>query len=1324
MSKVYAILLGLVFALVCAPSRAAISVWSGAADNKWNTTSANWTRGGTPGQAYVDGDTVVFDDSSSVTNINIEITVNPGSVLITNATKTYTFTNAIIGGAGSLVKSGSGAAYFGSQLAGSSFYTNSLLFSGGTTISNGVLGYVIGTNASGSYATGGSPIGFGTGSIRLDGVLATLQLTAGTNLSAAVVLTNDLVIGPNGGIATLTKGTGSSPQINLSGNISLYGNFSITNCGNLGTGQGGNTGAVWRVLTPGITRVYNSCTVTVEGASASLGVRGIWAQNIQEVGGSQQLTLAGGIQVNMVDFIGDNTGLTGGIVVQKNGGVETGPLVFTSTNAMGGGGFTVRSNAYAGLAFNFSAAVVSGMSYENDAVLGIDSNSSANIDFSAIGKDVWLGSVRGATYSGTLTPFGTTYKLGGGFNTNWPPLILANTNALTGARMLLVGGPTNSLLMPGNVVLAAPNNYSGGTEITGNIRSRGGSVGNALLTVRSADALGSGPITLRQWQIGAPSLFFDAPVPVILTNSIILTGSVSSVALFTTNKLILRGPLTVYGTNSLSISPSSLGQPIVVFDQASAGQPVTFATGGRISQDNGIFDPGSVANFPTNIGYRQNSGGTLVLSPGFMWGDFVTNRAGVNNSEPPAGQYQALGYAARGATQIIDDSGSYQASLTGSPWLTGPNLGSEIRDTDGSFYANAPLKITRTITTSNKEYTVSMASMGPGYTNSSSFGVCHEYAGRITGIGVLCFANRSGVTVNFGQMPELVLSGTNNWTGGYNGNFSTGHYYATGPGGIAIIGSTGPYGFIRFDGNSSLPTGNGGRLAYLMAMNRTTSKGNMGYLLTGGVTERVYSLPAGYVFLLGGQDNTSAMLGAAAGRATLTNSTVQIFLGNTWGAANSTNQYLQLAVRDATSVFTLGSVEGAVKLVNVYGTGNADKTGWWDTSSNATPMVDRNLGSNTRIDKYGAGMLVLSNVVYTMMDGTSDVATNFTWQIGSDRSMRFFEGVVKETGSGTNNSLRNHKFVMKGGIYGVVSDWTPTVGTNAAQLSCESTRDTAWGFSAYNGNRTINARPATGTLLRWGQTVSSASYFLYDGVILTLNAPDAEGELTFGASDVDIDLSNTSANPREFTVWSTNYAARIACAIKNTQTGVGAGQLVKNGPGRLILSALTNTYNGLTSISNGTLTVNGLLTASTNGITVYTGAALEGTGTLNRAVSVANGATLAAGAGAGLTGTLTISSNLVLTSGATLAVDFTSSGNDQVVVRGTGAIDLTGCSLSVIVPAGDTPPGGNVTILWAPNATISGTFTSITRGYKVSISDDGHYLYLRKNSPGFIFRAQ
>jgi autotransporter-associated beta strand protein len=115
-------------------------------------------------------------------------------------------------------------------------------------------------------------------------------------------------------------------------------------------------------------------------------------------------------------------------------------------------------------------------------------NATENVDFNAAGfTAAGLGAVGAVAYSGTLTPSGATYRLGGGGGT----LTMSLADALTGARSLVVNG---------NVTLPAANNFAGGTTLNAGVLALGtdSSIGNGALTLgggalQSADG---GPRTL------------------------------------------------------------------------------------------------------------------------------------------------------------------------------------------------------------------------------------------------------------------------------------------------------------------------------------------------------------------------------------------------------------------------------------------------------------------------------------------------------------------------------------------------------------------------------------------------------------------------------------------------------------------------------------------------------------------------------------------------------------------------------------------------------------------------------------------------------------
>jgi autotransporter-associated beta strand protein len=184
----------------------------------------------------------------------------------------------------------------------------------------------------------------------------------------------------------------------------------------------------------------------------------------------------------------------------------------------------------------------------------------------------------------------------------------------------------------------------------------------------------------------------------------------------------------------------------------------------------------------------------------------------------------------------------------------------------------------------------------------------------------------------------------------------------------------------------------------------------------------------------------------------------------------------------------------------------------------------------------------------------------------------------------------------------------------------------------------------------------------------------------------------------------------------------GTSNLVKIGGGILDLTG-ANTYSGSTTISNGTLLVDG--TSGNGAVTVMTNTTLGGIGTISGAVTVNNGGHTLPGGYLGNTAgaTTTVSANLTYNTGA--EADFnlsgsSGSGNGQIVVNNGGTlrgnnvaiginltdpntnIDTTADYVLFNVNAGTIASGFPLTPKWiGPQPTNAANFTIVNSGSQI-----------------------
>jgi autotransporter-associated beta strand protein len=245
---------------------------------------------------------------------------------------------------------------------------------------------------------------------------------------------------------------------------------------------------------------------------------------------------------------------------------------------------------------------------------------------------------------------------------------------------------------------------------------------------------------------------------------------------------------------------------------------------------------------------------------------------------------------------------------------------------------------------------------------------------------------------------------------------------------------------------------------------------------------------------------------------------------------------------------------------------------------------------------------------------------------------------------------------------------------------------------------------ASGSIMASGGARTIGNAIQYGGV---------SGTVTFGTSGTNpITFTGAFSLQGQDSTGNTNRTVNIANSAVSTFAGViGDGGLncgfTKTGSGIMALTA-TETYTGPTTVSAGTLQVDGTLSSSSL-VTVSSGGNLGGTGTVGSPVTVAVGGAIAPGDSA--IGTLTVNN---YTNAGSLKIEVDRSQtqkSDKIVVNGTavingGSIIVTNIGTSALaagdvfqVFGGAVATGGNITnisgggtgVAWINSLATNGT---------------------------------
>jgi autotransporter-associated beta strand protein len=468
-------------------------------------------------------------------------------------------------------------------------------------------------------------------------------------------------------------------------------------------------------------------------------------------------------------------------------------------------------------------------------------------------------------------------------------------------------------------------------------------------------------------------------------------------------------------------------------------------------------------------------------------------------------------------------------------------------------------------------------------------------------------------------------------------------------------------------------------------------------------------------------NGTNALTKSGAGTLTLTST--NIYSGATYLNAGT----LKLANQNAATNSTVTMVGGTLVFDSVAGTdftfgglaaasaGTGFNIGLTNSAGNAIALT---IGGNNAATTYagvlsGAGSLTKIGTNTLTLTGASTFTGNVNVNGGTLAGPTANNAFL---GSGT--AARNIT-VNNGGVlnFNTSSDALGGVGsTPTATLVVNS-----GGTVTNSGVSVITLGPVNlngGTMFAGTGNAVGESYLFKGAVTVGGSAPSyllgvggATSGYKFGAN-VTFNVADVTASSSEDLIVSGQING-----TNGTQPSVYG--FIKTGNGTMLLTT-NNTYTGTTTVSNGTLQVNG--TVAMSSATVMTNAVLCGTGTLGSNVTINAGGILAAGTtntvgGAAIAGTLTLQDN------SRLLVDVQSlSQNDLITVAKNVTMTST---VKVEVSSGVTR-SGTWTIMQSTGGTISGTLPTTVigapKGATLTLSTDSKQLLLTFLPQGTMIR--
>jgi autotransporter-associated beta strand protein len=410
----------------------------------------------------------------------------PGSTaLISSLLANNTVTQSVAAGGGPNYVQLGNLIYGGGAVGNFSF---TITNTNGLTLNNLGNGAAV-TNSNTSAGTTNALIFGGTGNrLTLQDTVTFTNTGASTNATGAIQIQN--IISGNGNLVFGNAGSSAVSQtsaIHLSGANVFFGDVLIQkgttsfgtaaalgNANNVVTLGSAGGGAATLISTAAVAVPQNFVAAAGAGGTLTLGTISTTASFTGSVLLNGDLSITGAATTgNGVTFSGNISG-AGGLTKVGAGAatlsgtntyagptlVSTGYLQFASAASVGGTGrgVTVNSGASAATTYAIDQAFLNRFVTTSAGVVALGAASGNDLDFTGL-TNLTLGAIGAQTYSGTLTPDGGVFRLGGGNSAN----SLTVAGALAGANGLTIA-PNGTTA--GTVTLTGANTFTGKTAVS------------------------------------------------------------------------------------------------------------------------------------------------------------------------------------------------------------------------------------------------------------------------------------------------------------------------------------------------------------------------------------------------------------------------------------------------------------------------------------------------------------------------------------------------------------------------------------------------------------------------------------------------------------------------------------------------------------------------------------------------------------------------------------------------------------------------------------------------------------------------------------------